>query len=509
MWTTPPSRHNREPEAKAIVLIQTPPPVRINPEPRPKAIVLIQTPLPVRINPEPKPKAIVLIQTPPLVRINPEPRPKAIVLIPTPLPVPNQPGAKAKGDRPDPDPAPRPNQPGAKGKGDRPGPDPAPRPNQPGAKAKGDRPGPDAPRPNQPGAAAGRDMSRPADAAPGTARNQPARTPSRVQANPDPTVRAAVENARTERNRARERVDAPTRRALVDRGVDRQVARQREMDLARRLDNDDDAKTILYSVLGGAAAGAIAGNLVSQDRDRYHRLPPEMVGRHPDDRRQSVDFLSRRFHGDAPWDEAPPVWRQNDYWDQHPPHYFDGNRRVVYYQTYESVPPILLASSRFDRVNVTTVAESPYQVNESAPYYHQNLPEAYRSDDAYAVSYEVDPDSAVILEDILFAQGSTDFADAYSYDLVGDLAESMNTSEIANERFVIEGHASAEGDYNANLQLSQERAERIARDLVAMGVAPERVVPVGYGEAEARYPDTSPEEERGLDRRVMVFRLNE
>jgi outer membrane protein OmpA-like peptidoglycan-associated protein len=133
----------------------------------------------------------------------------------------------------------------------------------------------------------------------------------------------------------------------------------------------------------------------------------------------------------------------------------------------------------------------------------KNLPEAYRSDDAYAVSYEVDPDSAVILEDILFAQGSTDFADAYSYDLVGDLAESMNTSEIANERFVIEGHASAEGDYNANLQLSQERAERIARDLVAMGVAPERVVPVGYGEAEARYPDTSPEEERGLDRRVM------
>ena len=118
-------------------------------------------------------------------------------------------------------------------------------------------------------------------------------------------------------------------------------------------------------------------------------------------------------------------------------------------------------------------------------------------------------ESAVILEDILFAQSSTNFADAYSYDLVGDLAEAMNTSEVVGERFVIEGHASAEGDYHANLQLSQERAERIARDLVSMGVAPERIVPVGYGEAEARYPDSYAEEERALDRRVMVFRLNE
>jgi outer membrane protein OmpA-like peptidoglycan-associated protein len=31
------------------------------------------------------------------------------------------------------------------------------------------------------------------------------------------------------------------------------------------------------------------------------------------------------------------------------------------------------------------------------------------------------------------------------------------------------GHASAEGDYGQNLQLSQERAERISRELVRHG----------------------------------------
>ena len=115
----------------------------------------------------------------------------------------------------------------------------------------------------------------------------------------------------------------------------------------------------------------------------------------------------------------------------------------------------------------------------------------------------------MVLDDILFAQGSTNFADAYSYDLVVDLAEAMNASDVAVERFVVEGHASAEGNYNANLALSQSRAERIARDLVSMGVAPERLVPVGYGETEARYAENSPEDQRGLDRRVMVFRLAE
>lgn len=306
------------------------------------------------------------------------------------------------------------------------------------------------------------------------------------------------------------RADAETTRLLQDRG---RIEPDHDAGRPRKIENEDDARGVILSILGGTTAGAIAGNSPSRDglggEGRSHRLSPEQVGRAPRDRELSVEFLSRRFRGRAQWNEAPPSWRYEHRHFHRDPYYFGGNRRVVYYHSYASIPPILLASHRLHFLQVTTVSESPYRVTSAAPDYDRNLPEAYRRDNAYAVSYAVDPDSAVILDDILFAQGSTNFADAYSYDLVVDLAEAMNASEVARERFVVEGHASAEGGYNDNLVLSQARAERIARDLVAMGVAPERLVPVGYGETEARFPENSPEQQRGLDRRVLVFRLTE
>jgi outer membrane protein OmpA-like peptidoglycan-associated protein len=121
------------------------------------------------------------------------------------------------------------------------------------------------------------------------------------------------------------------------------------------------------------------------------------------------------------------------------------------------------------------------------------------------VSYAVKPDTLVSRDDILFQQGGTSLADAYSYDLIVDLAEAMQSSELQDEQFIVEGHASAEGGYDMNLRLSQERAERIARDLVGMGVDAGRLIPVGYGETEAGYPADAQEKLRALDRRVMVF----
>lgn len=75
------------------------------------------------------------------------------------------------------------------------------------------------------------------------------------------------------------------------------------------------------------------------------------------------------------------------------------------------------------------------------------------------------------------------------------------------ERFVIEGHASAEGSYDSNMVLSQQRAEHIVRAIVRRGVSPYRVLPVGYGESEARHPADAPEALRSRDRRVVVFRM--
>jgi outer membrane protein OmpA-like peptidoglycan-associated protein len=87
------------------------------------------------------------------------------------------------------------------------------------------------------------------------------------------------------------------------------------------------------------------------------------------------------------------------------------------------------------------------------------------------------------------------------------MANAMKDPALGNNTFVIEGHASAEGDYAQNLQLSQERAERISRELVNHGVSAERLMPVGQGEAEAAARADAPEAERRLDRRVVVFRM--
>ncbi|MDF1813004.1 MAG: OmpA family protein [Verrucomicrobiales bacterium] len=302
------------------------------------------------------------------------------------------------------------------------------------------------------------------------------------------------------------------------RGIDldertRRATRER----AQNLNNRGDAAELLVNVLAPPASS----RRQASDRDgrgRDHRLPPERVGRTQDQRVDSVAFIIQRLLGRVGLEAAPPTFysrhgdrdrhrgRRHDH-DHY--HFYFGNHRVVRYTNYSRIPPVLLASRQLGYVSLYDYAESPYRpgVANVDPRYYSNVPASYLQPGAYSVSYEVDPNSAVSRDDILFRQGSTAFADSLSYDLVVDIAEAIQSSSLRGEKFVIEGHASAEGSYDSNLELSQNRAERIARDLVAYGVDPTRLVPVGYGETEAQYPASAAETLRALDRRVTVFRL--
>lgn len=324
-------------------------------------------------------------------------------------------------------------------------------------------------------------------------------------------ARAAEANARQreQRKELSRKANPETANYLRDHNRARgnwEEEQRRHRQHAHDIKDKDDADNLIWTILGSAAAGAVVGNIVSKDRTP-HRLPYDQVGRTDADRRNSVDYMVNRFQG-RNYQQAPPGYDNggrygyNDYGQQYQPYYYDGNRRVVYYNSRDEVPPVLMAYNRLDRVNVSPYANSPYRYDRG---YYSDVPDSYQSGDAYAVSYSVDPNSVISRDDILFQQGSTDFADAYSYDIVADLAEAIRSSQLSNEQFIIEGHASAEGDYSSNLRLSQQRAERIARDLVDMGVDPNRLIPVGYGEAEAQYPADSSENFRALDRRVMVF----
>lgn len=222
-----------------------------------------------------------------------------------------------------------------------------------------------------------------------------------------------------------------------------------------------------------------------RDRGDWDRDRRDGYGDHRD-----FDRDRRGFHGDRCDYRGRPI---PSFWHYprpvHPRH--SHCNRTFRYPSRSHVPAILLASVALSHVFLEPVP----------------APDIYGG--GYELAYSVDPYSELSRDDILFLRGSTEFADSRSYQLVEDLAYAIMDPGLAGMSFVIEGHASAEGGYDANLELSQLRAERIAQEIVYLGIDPARLIPIGYGETEAQYPADAPEELRRLDRRVVVYRLEE
>lgn len=107
----------------------------------------------------------------------------------------------------------------------------------------------------------------------------------------------------------------------------------------------------------------------------------------------------------------------------------------------------------------------------------------------------------VTLGDLLFEFGRAELKPA-SGDALRKLAAYLQQQP---ERLVlIEGFTDSVGHEAANLQLSQRRAEAVARALGSLGVAPQRISIRGWGEA---YPvaDNATDTNRALNRRVEVY----
>jgi outer membrane protein OmpA-like peptidoglycan-associated protein len=78
------------------------------------------------------------------------------------------------------------------------------------------------------------------------------------------------------------------------------------------------------------------------------------------------------------------------------------------------------------------------------------------------------------------------------------LATALKDDRLINRKFSIEGHADPRGNERTNLQLSQQRADSVRQYLVTLGVAPERLTPVGKGSTELMNTDdvAAPENRR-------------
>lgn len=110
----------------------------------------------------------------------------------------------------------------------------------------------------------------------------------------------------------------------------------------------------------------------------------------------------------------------------------------------------------------------------------------------------------VTLGDVLFASGQVQLVDGglASLEEVVDLLQTEPAKKIR-----VEGHTDSRGDAEANLQLSDQRANAVMEALISLGVAADRITALGMGED---FPIASNEDEDGRanNRRVDVILLD-
>lgn len=309
-----------------------------------------------------------------------------------------------------------------------------------------------------------------------------------------------------------EEAESGVRKAIEE--VEREIG-ERKLEIK----DEEQAREVIREMLG--SEGRLSRAERARDERRgirrdFDRRDAEL-GR---DQQDAVTFLSRRLMGEADLGDAPQFFRRPDIAVREgsrfagrdvilrEPRYYHEGRRYLPYSSRSEIPAILLASAALDRIRIQPMREVAPVFREFTGY-ETTLPAEYRREESQVISYPVNADTMISSNDILFRQGSTAFADQHSYEMMLTLAETMKRSQLRDDTFVIEGHASAEGSFDDNLALSQRRAEAIVRDLVRAGIDPTRLVPIGYGETEAEHPADAPESLRQLDRRVVVVKLNE
>ncbi len=110
----------------------------------------------------------------------------------------------------------------------------------------------------------------------------------------------------------------------------------------------------------------------------------------------------------------------------------------------------------------------------------------------------------VTLGDVLFASGQTSLVEGAlsSLEEVVDLLQTEPDKKIR-----VEGHTDSSGEAEANIQLSQQRADAVRQALIELGVAEDRITAAGMGED---FPIATNEDEAGQarNRRVDVILLD-
>ncbi|GAA5482431.1 OmpA family protein [Haloferula sargassicola] len=276
------------------------------------------------------------------------------------------------------------------------------------------------------------------------------------------------------------------------------------------LKGEDSAMAVIEQVLG--AEGPVSRAEVAREEQTLRvGMDDEMSPADRDVHQQAVDFIRARLNGRESADLAPeffrtsirdprPMSNEAGETNEVPARFADHGKRYVTYPDRAAIPAVLLASAALDRVAIQPLKEA----RKTVPADWDKLPESERADQAQVVSYAIDDNSMLSSNDILFMEGSTQLADDHSFAMLHALGDAISGGGLENDRFVIEVHTAA-GSSSAR-KLTQHRAESIARALVREGVDPTRLIPIGHGDTEARFPADADPSLRQVDQRVIIFR---
>ena len=92
-----------------------------------------------------------------------------------------------------------------------------------------------------------------------------------------------------------------------------------------------------------------------------------------------------------------------------------------------------------------------------------------------------------------------------SQQALSNLAQALQSKELVDAKFAVEGHTDAKGRADYNLKLSQQRADAVRAYLASSGVADVRLQAVGKGATElANTADPLAAD----NRRVRIVNLN-
>ncbi len=122
---------------------------------------------------------------------------------------------------------------------------------------------------------------------------------------------------------------------------------------------------------------------------------------------------------------------------------------------------------------------------------------------ARAIAVKVDADTACSFQNIQFQKDSAVLAGGITQTQLAEIAKGMTAA--GTENFLIEGHTCDLGGEGHNLTLSQQRALAVKAQLVSLGVPPQRLQVIGFGESEPVTANTD-ETARSQNRRVQIFR---